>query len=428
MVPSIGRLAGNSLVVLIRRAWRRYRSRRQAVGLQSTKKAAAVGGCVTLLACELMTTTGESAGPSAKSLLVWRTSDVSQVARITVDDGSLYALTLSHQVAAIDKGTGATRWKIQLSTSVPSRYGDGMMLAAGYVIVGDIDLFALDPTTGTQVWKYSPSVGAWPGYSKQFLDGSTIYCGSATGHVYAVDAKSGTERWVSHIVADTSTNVYSPLVSGGTVFVAYTHFVPIPHLRKIGGLAALDEATGRVLWSTLLPQSDTADVTGVWGDPNAIELTPTTVVTQAADDRFYVLNRQTGEIVATLPTSTFTSGPTFLHPEDFPSLGVTSNSVIVASSEFTSISAISMDGARLLWRIPFAFGSPTRITVGADRIYSGAGAGQFAAYDLSGKLLWTINRGDLRADHQEGIVYPAAIDADRVYVPGALEVYAFRKY
>jgi outer membrane protein assembly factor BamB len=371
--------------------------------------------------------TGTSAGPSAKQLLIWRNGDVTLVTRMTFDDHALYVLTLSHQVAAIDKNTGTTLWKRQLSTSVPSRFGDGIMLAAGHLIIGDIDLFALDPASGNQVWKYSPSIGAWPGYSNQFLDGNTIFCGSASGHVYAVDAASGTEQWVSQISSDTTTNVYSPLVSGGTVYAAFTEFQPIPHLRKNGGIAALNEATGTLLWSTRLPQADSADVTGVWGDPHAIELTPTTVVAQAADDKFYALDRLTGAIVATLPASTFALGPT-LPPEDAPSLGINGNIIIVASRTFTSLSAVSADRTTLLWKDKFAFGSPTRITVGTDRIYSGAAAGQFAAYDLSGKLIWTINRGDLRSDQQEGIFYPAAIDGDRIYVPGTPEVYAFKRY
>lgn len=378
-------------------------------------------------ACQLLDMTGTSVGPSAKRLLIWRNSEVTLVTRMTFDDHALYTLTLTHQVAAIDKNSGATLWKKQLSTSVPSRYGDGIMLAAGHLIIGDIDLFALDPATGNQVWKYSPSVGAWPGYSKQFLDGNTIICGSATGHVYAVDAASGTEQWVSHIVPDTTTNVYSPLVSAGVIYVAYTRFQPIPHLHKSGGVAALDESTGTLLWSTLLPQTDSADFTGVWADPSAIELTPSTVVTEAADDKFYALDRRTGAIVATLPAATFALGPT-LPPEDLPSLGITGNSVIVASSTFTTVSAVSADRSTLLWRDKFAFGSPMRITVGVDRIYSGAAGGQFAAYDLSGKLIWTINRGDLRSDNQEGIFYPAAIDNGRIYVPGTPEVYAFKRY
>jgi hypothetical protein len=66
--------------------------------------------------------------------------------------------------------------------------------------------------------------------------------------------------------------------------------------------------------------------------------------------------------------------------------------------------------------------------VNSTRIYAGGGGGEFAAYDLSGRLVWTIARGDLRPDHQEGFYFPAAFDSDRIYLAGNYEVYAFKKY
>jgi len=379
-----------------------------------------------LSSCLLFESTSPRVGPRAAELLLWRDTAVKSVTRLTLDQHAVYTLARNHVVSSIDKTSGTTLWQTQLTPSVPSRQGAGIMLAAGHLIIGDIDLFALDPATGHQVWKYAPSVGAWPGWDKQWTDGSIIICGSATGHVYAVDAATGVERWVSHFVDDTNTNVYSPVVSNGTIFVGFTHFVPPPHLQKTGGVAALDAATGALRWKVLLPQSDSADETGVWSDPDAILLTPTAVLTQAADDKFFAVDRQTGSIITSLPASDF--GNAFGHPTDVPSIAPARDLIIVATSDLTTITAVSATNLKPVWRVAFPFGSPTRISASADRIYSGAAAGQFAAYDPSGKLVWTINLGDLRSDRQEGIVYPPAIDGDRIYVPGGREVYAFKKY
>lgn len=377
-----------------------------------------------LIGCDLLDPGGHS---SQRGILVWRNSDVAGAVRVTFDDHSIYTLGL-HRVAAISKDSGKTLWQVPLDVSEPGRNGAGIMLAAGRLIVGDIDLFALDPATGHQLWKFNPSVGAWPGYSKQWTDGSTIVCGSATGHVYAVDVNTGSERWVSHIVDDTNTNVYSPVVADGVIYVGYTHFEKPPHLRKTGGMAALDFATGRLLWNLLLPHGDSMDVTGVWADPNAIVLTPTMVIAFAANDKLYGVDRQSGQLLTTLPPTTFAKpGFPILNPEDLPSVATTGGMIIAASSTLTTISAMSAGDLQHLWTLAFPFGSPTRINVDADRIYSGAAGGQFVVYDLSGRLVWQVDLGDLRADRHEGLFFPPAIDTDRIYLPGNYEVYSFKK-
>ena len=252
-------------------------------------------------ACQLLESTGMSAGPRPKQLLLWRNGDIPLATRLAFDDSVVYVLAINHVAGAIDKRTGVTRWRVDLTPTDPSRIGAGLMLAGGHLIVGDGDLLALDLASGRQVWKYSPSIGSFPGCDKQWSDGATIVGGTPTGQIYAIDAVSGAERWITTLLADTTIKSYSPVVSGGVVFAGFTRFTPIPHLQKDGGVAALDASTGRVLWATLIPQRDSADETGVWGDPDAAVLTPAMVYTQVADDSAYGLDRQTGAILNRFP-------------------------------------------------------------------------------------------------------------------------------
>jgi len=143
----------------------------------------------------------------------------------------------------------------------------------------------------------------------------------------------------------------------------------------------------------------------------------------------YGLDRATGDVVASLQATEFAEqGFNIGNPEDLPSLALVGDIVVVASSTLTTLTAVSATNLQRKWRVPFAFGSPTRITADSGRIYAGAAGGQFAAYDVFGHLVWSVQIGDLRRDHLEGLAFPPAIDSGQIYLPGAREVYAFRKF
>ena len=382
---------------------------------------------IALVACDIISPAPKGNDVrGGRAELVWRNADAPNGWVATVDGRAVYTLSLDHIVTAIDKATGATLWQKQLATSVPSRNGRGLSLFGNWLIVGDIDLLALDSRSGSVAWTYRHSVGAWPGFDKQALDNGVVYCGSATGHVYAVDPNTGGELWVSALSSDTATNVYQPKVSGGVVFVGFTHFNPAA-LEIRGGVAALDEQTGKLLWEQMLPHGDSLDKTGVF---SGVFLTPSQVVVQASDDIMYGFDRQTGRLTTTIPITTFessASGNPGL-PEDLPSFASTNGLLFAASPTLRSVTALSASDLHHLWTIAFPWGSPTSVVADEDRLYAGAAGGQFGAFDLNGALLWSVQRFDLRSDGQEDLSFGPAIDSTQLYLTGKHEVYAFKKH
>ena len=377
-------------------------------------------------ACDLISPSpGGKDQRGGRGELVWRNADAPNGWVAVVDDRAVYTLSLNHVVTAIDKATGSTLWQKQLTISVPSRNGDGLSLFGNWLIVGDIDLLALDIRSGSIAWTYRPSVGAWPGFDKQAVDNGVVYCGSATGHVYAVDANSGVELWASALSSDTATNVYQPKVSNGVVYVGFTHFNPAA-LEIRGGVAALSQQTGRLLWEQILPHGDSLDKTAVF---NGVFLTPSQVVAQASDDIMYGFDRQSGQLATTIPISTFESATSGNpgSPEDLPSFTSANGFFFTASPTLRSVTALSASDLHHLWTMAFPWGSPMNLAADGDRLYAGAAGGQFGAFDLNGTIVWSVQRFDLRSDGQEDLSFAPAIDSTQLYLTGKHEVYAFKK-
>jgi outer membrane protein assembly factor BamB len=173
------------------------------------------------------------------------------------DAQAVYALGI-HNVEAFDKNTGARLWSTPLTYpgGPPSLYGYGTAVAAGRVIIGDIDVFGLDPGTGAIVWRFAPRL-TYPGeraFQHLATDGVTVYCGGVWGNVDALDAATGAEKWVAHVTTlpDSFVRVFNPIVDKGVVYVAFDD-TPPGTIQINASAAAFDAATGRLLWSQSVP-------------------------------------------------------------------------------------------------------------------------------------------------------------------------------
>jgi outer membrane protein assembly factor BamB len=109
-------------------------------------------------------------------------------------------------------------------------------------------VYAFDAETGRELWKYSYACGlvdnlhpGGPGATPT-VDGARVYTLSKEGHLHAFQAATGKVDWMVHLPAQFEIPIpewgftSSPLVLGEKL------------IFDLGGLVALDKATGATLW------------------------------------------------------------------------------------------------------------------------------------------------------------------------------------
>jgi outer membrane protein assembly factor BamB len=108
------------------------------------------------------------------------------------------------------------------------------LFANGKVYVGSLDgnLYAIDPTSGNEEWRFSTGKGI---VSKPELNSGTVYVGGLGGRLYAVDASNGKEKWAFKA----SSWVWSrPTISSGKLYFGDFD----------GNVYAIDPSTGAQTW------------------------------------------------------------------------------------------------------------------------------------------------------------------------------------
>ncbi len=331
-------------------------------------------------------------------------------------------------VYAVDKATGTSLWKTRLAYSSDvntDRSGYGTALVAGLLIIGDIDVFGINPLTGAIVWRFAPRL-TYPSereFQRFTTDGTTIYCGGVWGNVYAIDAATGVQRWISHVTTlpDSFIRVFNPVLASGALFTAFTNDRPGGQLSTLnGGVAAFDPASGRLLWSQDLPRKGTTSET------DGVVVTSTRVVTGAWDGTLYGLDPQTGAILDTVSQTTF-GFPAGTTLGGWFRLAVTDSVVVAGLSNGMMVALDARNLQRTLWSYTSQQGAILDVAIDAGRVYSSYLNGAFAVTDIAtGKLVWWIGRFDFKPN-AEYIGSAGAFDGNRVYVDADQDVYAFQR-
>lgn len=232
----------------------------------------------------------------------WRNIDVRGESDPVIDATTVYHLEQeTHVLSAVRRADGSLVWRRSLPVANPAFDGYGLALSKGVLIVGDLDVFGVNPATGDILWRYQPSVGANPGFQRFTLAGGVIYCGSTTGHIFSVDAQTGIELWATKVTPE-ATSIYDPAVVDGVLFAGFTRFGG--GVAPAGGAVAVNATTGKLMWSVFAPAPgpdfETSNVAGV-----AVFGTRAFFGTAAG---VHVVDRTTGSVLQTLPASLFVPG------------------------------------------------------------------------------------------------------------------------
>ncbi len=176
-----------------------------------------------------MEATGESSGRSAQATFDVRTD----WAKFHSDDANSGYNRLENVLSPSNVGSLQEAWSFQVSLALEG----SPVVAGGLLYVGSEDgnVYALDPTTGTQRWVFT-SGGGLAMYTAPAVFHGVVYVSPGDGNLDALDASTGDKLWSSYVGG---TSRSSPAVANGVVYVGSLD----------GNVYAFDAATGARVWS-----------------------------------------------------------------------------------------------------------------------------------------------------------------------------------
>ena len=244
---------------------------------------------------------------AADGTAAWTWTDANAIdGGATLDAGGVYFLDVKFNLIALDRRHGARRWRVplhdefQAGRSVPDNptfnhrsatplLHDGVL----YVGSGDGGVYAIDPATGSKLWRHDARAPVYSGIG--WHDPDTLTFGTMDGSIVLLDRRTREETLR---VKTGGGVVTTPLVVGDCVIAGsrdyqlyafnlqdgsvvwklsywFSWIESTPGLRDgllyVGGsdyarVTAIDPATGRAHWGTIVHGMD-------WGTPLLAERT-----------------------------------------------------------------------------------------------------------------------------------------------------------
>jgi outer membrane protein assembly factor BamB len=365
-----------------------------------------------MLGCGISCEPSPGTEPPPLGRVIWKVAGNGFGVVPSYDSASAYFASLDRHIVAIDKHSGKVRWKSPTGNGPGGLIaGFNTVVAANVVVVGDIDLYAFDRPTGALAWSFRASDDDETGTHAIATDGTIVYASSFYGRVYAIDGRTGVLRWMTQIPGPPGVAVatFDPTVGHGQIFVGVWYdTVPLS-----GGLAALDAASGRLLWvREFRPRR--ADLES-FSNGGAV-LFGDLVIASAADGQIHALDTASGVIRWTAPSAPGED------VNDFRAVAL-ANDVVLASS-LTGI-ATGIDAATGMERWSAKL-SPSSLAyyVAADSNLAIFSTSELIALDpRTGAVRWRTGTGTQGGEFWG---YPA-VAPDRVYANGIHGFYALRK-
>ena len=382
--------------------------------LRAVKRSVSVLGTTLLLSCNT-STDSPMIQPQA-----WEVSLTNAWGGIAVDDRRYYVGTSTNgEILAIYRAAHKIAWR---SPTVAGSYRApeaNVVLGLSIVVIGDGLLFAYDKTTGALRWTYRPAVGIAPGLYGLASDGTTVYAGSLSGDLYAVDAETGAERWRAHVspvssppVSSASVGAFSPVLSGQLVLIGYKFFSnPVR-----GGIAAVNAQTGQLQWRRELDPAYPQTGSGVTLRPVVFQ---DMVIVANEDGRLFALALTDGSIRWNTERSVELKALYDTRPLAL------SGDTLIAGSDTETLSAYNVHTGKPLWSRNLHQGSiSTPLVVDRGVAYYCSLTGVvFGASTTDGHIVRAFGNNN---NGREGpfLQYPAII-GDTIILPGVRALYGF---
>ena len=198
--------------------------------------------------------------------------------------------------------------------------------AHGEVGVKDVHLYAVDARTGQERWRFATEGSV---FSSPAVADDIVYFGSADTGFYAVDAASGSQIWRFGAKGPIAS---SPVVADDAVYFT----------DRDGYLYALDAETGQEIWRFRVSEREfTAEGwdswdAGTWSSPAVVD---GTVFTGSSDGHVYAVDAATGAEKWRFKTK----GDVWVAP-------AVANGIVYFGSYDTHLYAVDADTGAEVWR------------------------------------------------------------------------------
>jgi outer membrane protein assembly factor BamB len=263
-------------------------------------------------------------------------------------------------------GTKATPTSTTLPTATPVPHQLGAYLGTGKT------LFALDPVTGAQRWKYDVTEPSAIGSIQNIwvVDDTVFFAIGNTSWLYAISTSTGALRWKVH-EGGNSADPFGPVdqlvVASGVVYTASTAS-QVP-----SGTFAINLASGQVLWHKDGPATLAADAHTVYlierpypqggaptnGTISALKASDANVLWQVKDHPFGVLIVDGGALYVTagktrLAFNTQIGAPLWTKDFDGSLYTLIKGANTLYLSDEVTLYALDPTTQILLWQTPLA--------------------------------------------------------------------------
>jgi outer membrane protein assembly factor BamB len=342
------------------------------------------------------------------------------------DKSMLYFLGSDFRLRKIRAADGTVVWDVDAGPVLQAFPNMNVVVSGGSVIVPKVDLFAFDTTTGEPKWTYVAPDGDAAGYSAIVGDDSTVFAASWGARLLAIEAGTGTPRWIADLTGgESDIGALFPVLAGGTVYVCTRSVGASLH----GTLWAVDARTGVVRWSFPFQPELPEQYAACYGDP---AIWHDLVIQPQSDGRVFAFEAATGIVrwiaprVHQLPSQTPSGGwvGSWVDPRWAAAYG----DHLVVTSKVGRGMLVGYDPATGVerWRNEDIAGVHlSHPKLDAETVYLGYGY-IYAAFDLAtGQLKWRTPATDLGPPTM--LQGKPIIGTDRLYIAGRDGSYATRK-
>lgn len=180
----------------------------------------------------------------------------------SIDDGVVYVTNGVGEVAALDAGNGAIKWRVK--PAGPLRGSPTVAFGQVLVMTQDNQILALNADDGAVLWNENASVGQTNvfGVASPAAGQGTIVAGYSSGELVAYRYENGRQLWADALArtsiatsVSTLTDIDAdPIIERGRVYA----------LGQGGRMAAYELVTGQRIWELNLAGISTPAIAGDW--------------------------------------------------------------------------------------------------------------------------------------------------------------------